>query len=104
MSDAVSLVTTETLARMARAVGFFTRSTYRRIDLAQQVSAVCTGFGMVFTDALPARLALGDVRGTVQFTIDCTRRLIRSTEYVPAGCTVGTIVSTDFFAAPIACR
>jgi hypothetical protein len=102
MIDAVSLLTTEAPIRMARTVGLFTRSALYRIDLAQQVSAVCTRVDVVLTDVLTARLTLGNVGCAVQFITYRTRGLVRSTEYVPTRRTVGTIVPTDSFTAPIA--
>jgi hypothetical protein len=80
----------------------FTRGARRRVFIAQQITAVDTGFNVVLTDHLTARVTGNDVGGTVSLLVDGARGLIRPTEDVSAGRTGSSVLLTDLIAASTA--
>lgn len=61
-----------------------------------------TGFYVLVTDALAARVTGNDMGRTVGLLVNRTRGLISLTKYLAAGSTVSSVVLTDVFAASTA--
>ena len=65
MSGTKRFITGETALGVTRAVWSLTGSTRRRVIVAQQITAVCTGLDVVFADSLTAGVTGDDMGDTV---------------------------------------